>query len=112
MLERHRSVANKNNYRMLGRMVEITGLLVCSLVFICLSSFTHPFCTKVFPLIYHEIEVEIPNDSRPLIWHIYYLWLILCGTLVINMIACIFILISGSSDGGRDLGSSIGYGIL
>ncbi|PAV23907.1 scamp-domain-containing [Pyrrhoderma noxium] len=62
-----------------------------------------------FPLIYHEIEVEIPNDSRPLIWHIYYLWLILCGTLIINMIACIFILISGSSDGGRDLGSSIGY---
>ncbi|ESK94555.1 secretory carrier membrane protein 2 [Moniliophthora roreri MCA 2997] len=62
-----------------------------------------------FPLIYHDIPEEIPEASRPLITRLYQLWLVLLGTLVINMIACIFILISGSSDGGRDVGSSIGY---
>ncbi|EJD02344.1 scamp-domain-containing protein [Fomitiporia mediterranea MF3/22] len=62
-----------------------------------------------FPLIYHEISDEIPTDSQPLMYHLYYLWLILGATLIVNMIACIFILLAGSSDGGRDLGSSIGY---
>lgn len=42
-------------------------------------------------------------------WKLYYLWLILLGTLVVNMVSCIFILAAGSSDGGKDLGSSIGF---
>ncbi|KAJ3869974.1 scamp family-domain-containing protein [Lentinula novae-zelandiae] len=62
-----------------------------------------------FPLIYHDISVEIPEASRPLINRLYQLWLVLLGTLVLNMIACIFILIAGSSDGGRDVGAAIGY---
>ncbi|KAL5529650.1 hypothetical protein ACEPAG_5635 [Sanghuangporus baumii] len=64
---------------------------------------------KFFPLIYHDIDDEIPADSRPLMYHLYYLWLILAATLVVNMIACIFILVAGANDGGKDLGSSIGY---
>ncbi|THU89532.1 scamp-domain-containing protein [Dendrothele bispora CBS 962.96] len=62
-----------------------------------------------FPLIYHDIAEEIPEASRPLITRLYQLWLVLFGTLIINMVACIFILIAGSSDGGRDVGASIGY---
>ncbi|KAK0483695.1 scamp family-domain-containing protein [Armillaria novae-zelandiae] len=62
-----------------------------------------------FPLIFHSISEEIPEASQPLITRIYQLWLVLLGTLVLNMIACIFILIAGSSDGGRDVGASIGY---
>ncbi|KAI0082642.1 scamp-domain-containing protein [Panus rudis PR-1116 ss-1] len=62
-----------------------------------------------FPLIFHSIQDEIPEASRPLITRLYQLWLVLAGTLIINMISCIFILISGSSNGGSDLGSSIGY---
>jgi len=61
------------------------------------------------PLIYHSISEEIPEASRPLITRLYQLWLVLVGTLVINMVACIFILLAGSRDGGRDLGGSIGY---
>ncbi|KAH8116921.1 scamp family-domain-containing protein [Phellopilus nigrolimitatus] len=61
------------------------------------------------PVIFHDIRVEIPVDSQPLVQHLYLLWEILLGTLIMNMIACIFVLTSGSSDGGRDLGSSIGY---
>jgi len=62
-----------------------------------------------FPLIFHSIQDEIPQDSRSLITRIFQLWLVLCGTLVINMIACIFILTSGGSDGGKDLAASISY---
>ncbi|KAK1228425.1 hypothetical protein PQX77_008563 [Marasmius sp. AFHP31] len=62
-----------------------------------------------FPIIYHDIKDEIPEASRPLITRLYQLWLVLVVTLLINMIACIFILIAGSTDGGKDVGSSIGY---
>ncbi|KAH7340883.1 scamp-domain-containing protein [Rhizoctonia solani] len=63
----------------------------------------------IFPLIFHSINDEIPEHSRPLITRIFQLWLVLCLTLVINMVACIFILTSGGSDGGKDLAASISY---
>ncbi|KZS99202.1 scamp-domain-containing protein [Sistotremastrum niveocremeum HHB9708] len=62
-----------------------------------------------FPLIYHNIHEEIPESSRALVTRLYQLWLVLLGTLIINLIACIFFLIAGSTDGGRDLGASIMY---
>ncbi|KIJ16933.1 hypothetical protein PAXINDRAFT_162530 [Paxillus involutus ATCC 200175] len=62
-----------------------------------------------YPLIYHSISEEIPEASRPLMTRLYQLWLVLLATLVINMVACIFLLVAGSSDGGKDLGGSIGY---
>ena len=61
----------------------------------------------VFPLIYHDISEEIPEASRLLITRLYLLWLILAGTLILNMIACIFVLTSGGSDGVKDLIISI-----
>jgi secretory carrier-associated membrane protein len=63
--------------------------------------------TRVFPLIYHDISEEIPEASRPLITRLYLLWLILAGTLIVNMVACIFVLTSGGSDGVKDLIISI-----
>ncbi|GBE81948.1 hypothetical protein SCP_0403240 [Sparassis crispa] len=65
-----------------------------------------------YPLIFHSIKDEIPEASRLVITRLYQLWLLLLGTLLINMIACIFILTGGSSGGGSDLGSSIGYLIV
>lgn len=41
--------------------------------------------------------------------HLYYLWLLLVGTLVVNVVACIFLLIQGSHDGIKDLISGIVY---
>ncbi|KAJ7632678.1 scamp family-domain-containing protein [Roridomyces roridus] len=61
------------------------------------------------PLIFHSIADEIPEASQPLITRLYQLWLVLAATLIFNMVACIVILVSGSRDGGRDLGASIGY---
>ncbi|KIM49059.1 hypothetical protein M413DRAFT_60358, partial [Hebeloma cylindrosporum] len=65
-----------------------------------------------FPLIFHSIQDEIPETSRPLITRLYQLWLVLLGTLIINMVACMIILISGSPSGGGDFGGSLGYLIL
>ncbi|TFK76382.1 scamp-domain-containing protein [Pluteus cervinus] len=62
-----------------------------------------------FPLIFHSIQDEIPEASRPLITRLYQLWLVLFVTLIVNLVACILILLSGVEDGGRDLGASIGY---
>ncbi|KAG9125575.1 hypothetical protein FRC07_007038 [Ceratobasidium sp. 392] len=62
-----------------------------------------------FPLIFHSINDEIPQEHRSLITRLFQLWLVLGGTLIINMVACIFILTSGGSDGGKDLAASISY---
>lgn len=45
----------------------------------------------VYPMFYHDIEGEIPPDAQPVMTHIYYLWLVLVGTLIVNAIACLFI---------------------
>ena len=68
-----------------------------------------PLSSIVFPLIYHDISEEIPEASRPLITRLYLLWLVLVGTLIVNMVACIFVLTSGGSDGLKDLIASIVY---
>lgn len=63
-----------------------------------------------YPLIFHSIQEEIPEASRPLITRLYQLWLVLLLALIINMVANIFILTAGG--GGSGLGSSIGYLIV
>ena len=85
-----------------------TGLLVSIPVLLPAPS----SCLAVLPLIYHSISEEIPDASRPLVTRIYQLWLVLLATLAINMLACIFILVAGASDGGKDLGGSIGCAFL
>ncbi|KAF9454542.1 scamp-domain-containing protein [Macrolepiota fuliginosa MF-IS2] len=65
-----------------------------------------------FPLIYHSIQDEIPEASRPLITRLYQLWLVLLATLIINMVACFLVFFTDTSGGGSDLGASIGYVFL
>jgi len=62
-----------------------------------------------YPLVYHSIQEEIPEASRPLITDMFRLWLLLLATLVVNMVASIFATISGTGDGFRDFGVSIMY---
>lgn len=65
-----------------------------------------------YQLIYHDIDEEIPEASRPLIKRLYQLWLVLGASLVVNMIACIFFVLSNQEDAGKDLGTSISYVVL
>lgn len=62
-----------------------------------------------YPLIYHDIEAEIPPDSQVLMQNLYRLWLLLVLSLIINMVACIFLLIQGATDGGKDMISGVVY---
>lgn len=66
----------------------------------------------VLPLIFHSIKDEIPSASQQLITRLYQLWLVLLLTLIVNMVACIFILLAGGEEAGRDLGASILYVLL
>lgn len=88
-------------------MAEIIGPLVCAPLILPPSFLAH-LRFAVLPLVFHSIQDEIPDASKPLITRLYQLWLVLVATLIVNMIACIFILVSGASSGGSDLGSSIG----
>jgi secretory carrier-associated membrane protein len=72
-----------------------------------LSPALTPARSAVAPIIYHSIKEEIPEASQPLITRLYQLWLVLVATLIVNMVACVFILTAGSYDGGRDVGVSI-----
>lgn len=60
-------------------------------------------------MIYHDISAEIPPDAQPIISNLYRLWLLLVVTLIINMVATIFLLIQGANDGGKDMISGIVY---
>ncbi|KAJ7581462.1 scamp family-domain-containing protein [Mycena floridula] len=65
-----------------------------------------------FPLIFHSIRDEIPEASQPLVTRLYTLWLVLIGTLLLNFVACVCLLIAHSSEGARDMGASIGYLVI
>lgn len=68
------------------------------------------FHAPVYPLFYHDIQAEIPaGDLQTAMTHLYYLWLILVATLVVNVVACIFLLIQGSQDGIKDVISGVVY---
>jgi len=62
-----------------------------------------------YPLIFHSIPDEIPEASRGMVNRLYQLWLVLLPTLVVNCIACLFLLTAGTRDGSRDFGGSLGY---
>ncbi|KAI9350251.1 scamp family-domain-containing protein [Obelidium mucronatum] len=63
-----------------------------------------------YPLIYHDIDTEVPAASRPTITKIYNYWLSTCVVLAVNMVACLSILASHSTTtGGSDFGGALIY---
>ncbi|KAJ3207800.1 hypothetical protein HDU67_007212 [Dinochytrium kinnereticum] len=63
-----------------------------------------------YPLIYHNIQDEIPETSRPLMTRIYRYWLATIGVFFVNMIGCLSLLISHSTYyGASDFGISLIY---
>jgi hypothetical protein len=59
------------------------------------------------PLLFHDIDEEIPATSRQIVSTLYRLWLLLVLTITLNLVACILLLVTGAEDGGKDLGGSI-----
>jgi len=62
-----------------------------------------------YPLIFWDIEAEIPEESKIVVRTLYRLWLLLLLTLIINLVGCILLLVSGQEDGAKDMGAAIMY---
>lgn len=62
-----------------------------------------------YPLIYHSIQDEIPDEHKVMVTNYYRIWLSLLALLLWNFISCLILLISHASGGTADLGASIGY---
>jgi hypothetical protein len=86
----------------IGRSLSQIGRHVS--VVVVSSSITSPLISPrsphtVFPLVRHQIS-DLPEANQTTMKGLYVFWLALIGTLVINLVACILLLIAGSSDGG------------
>ena len=65
-----------------------------------------------YPITYHSIKDDIPPESRRTVLTLYYSWMFTIVCYVVNMAACLCILIAGSSGGAADFGYSIMYVVL
>ncbi|EIW68384.1 hypothetical protein M231_00294 [Tremella mesenterica] len=61
-----------------------------------------------FPFLHHDITT-MPTEHQTVGKLLYAQWLELIVTLVINLVGCILLLISGSLEGGADVGAAGGY---
>ncbi|KAI5452034.1 hypothetical protein NCC49_001330 [Naganishia albida] len=61
-----------------------------------------------FPLIRHQIS-DLPDVNQRTMKALYVQWLALVATLIVNLVACILLLLAGSSDGGKDTAASGSY---
>ncbi|WVQ95213.1 hypothetical protein IAU59_002307 [Kwoniella sp. CBS 9459] len=62
-----------------------------------------------YPFVHYDPAIIEEPSKRQTITLIGYQWYALAVTLIINMLGCVFLLISGSSEGGADMASSISY---
>ncbi|GAA5830997.1 hypothetical protein JCM5353_005589 [Sporobolomyces roseus] len=62
-----------------------------------------------WPMIYHDINEEVPEQHRMTVLTLYRIWMFLILVLIVNLVAAILLLISGASNGGSDLGAAIMY---
>ncbi|KAK0533327.1 hypothetical protein OC842_002998 [Tilletia horrida] len=62
-----------------------------------------------YPMLYHDIDAEIPPDSRQVVATVYKLWLLLVLALIVNLVATVFLLVQAAPDGGKDMISGIVY---
>ncbi|WVN86168.1 uncharacterized protein L203_101329 [Cryptococcus depauperatus CBS 7841] len=62
-----------------------------------------------YPFVHYDPGVIQDSAKRQTIKLIGYVWYALVATLILNLLGCIFLLISGAADGGADMASSASY---
>lgn len=75
----------------------------------CVDHFAQTAACTVFPLIFHSIKDEIPENHQQTMTRLFQLWLVLAVTLIVNLVAMILVVVSGGGDGARDLSGAITY---
>ncbi|KAJ3163469.1 Secretory carrier-associated membrane protein 5 [Geranomyces michiganensis] len=66
-----------------------------------------PNWPKFKPMIYHDIEKEIPLRGRWLVKRVYMAWMLAITSYIINAIACFSLLVTNASSGGTTFGVSL-----
>ncbi|WVQ79997.1 hypothetical protein IAT38_002098 [Cryptococcus sp. DSM 104549] len=62
-----------------------------------------------YPFVHYDPAIIDDPTKRQTITLIGYQWYALAVTLILNLLGCVFLLISGSSEGGADMASSASY---
>ncbi|KAM0754033.1 scamp-domain-containing protein [Meredithblackwellia eburnea MCA 4105] len=62
-----------------------------------------------FPILFHDIEQEIPEQHKSTVLTWYRIWMFLVLVLAVNLVGGVLLLISGANNGGADLGAAIMY---
>ena len=78
------------NSRIIGRLVRRLSTLI--------EAVANQWGT-VFPFVHHDIS-DLPTQHQLVTKLLYYQWLALAVTLIINLLGAIFLLVAGSSEGG------------
>ncbi|WWD19326.1 hypothetical protein CI109_103784 [Kwoniella shandongensis] len=65
-----------------------------------------------YPFVHYDPSIIDDSTKRQTITLIGYQWYALAATLIINLLGCIFLLVSGSSEGGADMASSASYVVV
>ena len=76
------------------------------------ASIRPPNFPPLYPFMYHDIDVEIPQESRKTVRFLFYTWLAVVASLLWNAVACFLILVShatGVTTGGADFGAAFVY---
>ncbi|ODN83519.1 hypothetical protein L202_01652 [Cryptococcus amylolentus CBS 6039] len=63
----------------------------------------------LYPFVHYDPSIIPDAGKKQSITLIGYQWYALVATLILNLLGCIFLLISGSSEGGADMASSASY---
>lgn len=61
-----------------------------------------------YPLIHHDIA-DLPEQHRTVGKLLYFQWLALAATLIVNLVGCVLLLVGGAAEGGADMGASVMY---
>ena len=81
-----------------GRQTSVlcrtTGHLVCSII-----GEKWQLIFSVFPILHQDFST-LPTQNQASAKHLYIQWLALVGTLIVNLVGAILLLVAGSSDGG------------
>ncbi|KAJ3210917.1 hypothetical protein HDU82_007145 [Entophlyctis luteolus] len=59
------------------------------------------------PLVYHDIEAEIPAEGKWLVKRLYYAWIFSVFNYLVNAVTCFLLLISKAESAGANFGASL-----
>lgn len=73
------------------------------------GSYKAPNFPKCRPVVYHDIEADIPEGGKWLVKRLYFCWWLAMTTYLVNLAACLALLIVKADSAGGNFGLSLVY---